>query len=792
MILARRFLNIVTAFLVSLVPVSVQSHAQNGGLAAQARDVRSALIQPGTASTLLPFVVDPSGQGGDLFQILSSEPGAIVTLILPNGTEVSSSNAASLGYQYDVIPAINPNLNADTPPSPFSNPSTQTLITLPQTVPAGNYQVKVNASTPTRKTLIVATYFSTSAIITSVVTDEEDYKVGDTVVVSAFVFNNTTPITNANVVATGGDASIPSAFTLQLPLVDSGTYDAAVGDGIYTGSFIPTVAGKYTVIVRTTGTSSSGTNYSRTATTTINVRPATAEFSSFTASGIDDNGNGRADQLEVTANVNIQTAGKYVFMLSLEGNNGKTIRSSNEATLATGSQQIKLTFPASSFVDPKNGTLLLGTSGPFTMKRAELRYIGESDAYVVERRENAGTTGSFSFERNSIIFTGQNSISTPDVNGNGKYDSLSVTAQVNLLDAGNYVWQARLVDPNGNEVTNYNVLSTLLPLGLSSASLSAGMHTLTFNFDGQLINRSGKNGPYTVETAVLYSTDVAANATAVHNLITSSALQATQFEPPIILECRNFLSSLPAGQSTVTVNYPLPNAKGAIYPVTTACTPPPGSSFPAGVTTINCTTTESISNLTTSCSGTVNVTGSADTTPPTISCPANVYTAITYGLGSGPVTYPNPVVSDNRTGATFSCTPASGANFFRGTTAVSCTATDTSNNQANCGFNVSVFDVSLQDNQSKHTLWFNSTTGSYYFFSCDGGGYTLSGQGTITRQGCEVRLGGDPRVSATFVACTSTPSVRYGNALIKPNPVGGWFYITDSNSLDNLNGCPSN
>lgn len=791
MLLSRYVVSgLVTPFAMYSLSAAQTPPPQTGGLAAQSRDVRTALIPPGTASTLLPFVVDPSGQGGDLFHIISSEPGAIVMLILPNGTEVNSGNAAALGYQYDVVPASDPTLNTDSPSSPFVNPNTQTSIALPQTATAGNYQIKVNASTPTRKTLIIATYYSSSAIITSVITDEEDYKVGDTVVVSAFVFNDTSPVTNATVTATGGENSIPSAYTLQMPLLDSGTYDAAVGDGIYTGSFTASVAGRYAIIVRATGVSSSGVNYARTATTIINVRPATAGFNAFSAAGIDDNGNGRVDRLEVTANLNVQTSGKYVFVLNLEGTNGKAVGSSNEATLQTGPQQIKLTFPASSFMDPKTGQLLLGTNGPFTMKGAELQYIGQSDAYIVERRENAGTTGTFSFERNSIIFTGNNSISTTDPNGNGKYDSLRVTAEVNLLDTGNYVWQASLVDPNGEEVANYNVLSTLLPLSLQSASLSAGTQTLVFNFDGQLISRSGKNGPYTVETAVLYSTDTGGPATAVNNLITSAAYQYTQFEPPIVLECRNFQSALPAGQSTVTVTYPLPNARGAIYPVTTSCTPPPGSGFPAGVTTINCTTTESISNLATSCSGTLTVTSNADTTPPTITCPATVYAVIPYGQGSGPVSYPAPVVNDNNAGVTFTCSRASGANFFRGATTVTCTATDTSGNQASCSFTVRVFDISLQNNQLKHTLWFDSVSGDYYFFACDASGYTLAGRGTITRQGCNTTLGGDPRVSATFTACLLTPSVRYGNALIKPNPIGGWFYITDSNANDNLPSCP--
>lgn len=83
---------------------------------------------------------------------------------------------------------------------------------------------------------------------------------------------------------------------------------------------------------------------------------------------------------------------------------------------------------------------------------------------------------------------------------------------------------------------------------------------------------------------------------------------------------------------------------------------------------------------------TVNV---VDTTPPTIGCPA-AQTAVIAGT-SGAVNYPAPLVSDNRAGATYACTPASGANFALGVTTVNCQASDHAGNKSpTCGFTITV------------------------------------------------------------------------------------------------------
>jgi hypothetical protein len=52
------------------------------------------------------------------------------------------------------------------------------------------------------------------------------------------------------------------------------------------------------------------------------------------------------------------------------------------------------------------------------------------------------------------------------------------------------------------------------------------------------------------------------------------------------------------------------------------------------------------------------------------------------------VTYPAPAAADACSAASVTCTPASNAHFPRGTTTVSCTATDVAGNTSSCAFTV--------------------------------------------------------------------------------------------------------
>jgi hypothetical protein len=152
-------------------------------------------------------------------------------------------------------------------------------------------------------------------------------------------------------------------------------------------------------------------------------------------------------------------------------------------------------------------------------------------------------------------------------------------------------------------------------------------------------------------------------------------------------------------QCGAVVKYPAPT--GDCGPIT--CSPPSGSFFPVGTTTVTC-------NATTGqpCSFTVTVN---DTQAPTITCPANIVTNENpAGSGSAVVSYANPTVTDNCpitcsarptapsgacTPGVTSCNPPSGSTFNVGTTTVTCTTCDCAGNSASCTFTVTVNGVCI-------------------------------------------------------------------------------------------------
>ena len=139
------------------------------------------------------------------------------------------------------------------------------------------------------------------------------------------------------------------------------------------------------------------------------------------------------------------------------------------------------------------------------------------------------------------------------------------------------------------------------------------------------------------------------------------------------------------GQCTAIVNYsPATGTGGNCAPI--QCSPPAGSTFPSGTTTVTCA-----GETGDPCSFRITVTGN-DTEAPAIICPANVTDEVAPGGSGTRVDYPEPETSDNCSTVTTSCTPASGSIFPTGTTTVTCTATDASSNSANCSFTVTIVE----------------------------------------------------------------------------------------------------
>jgi hypothetical protein len=131
--------------------------------------------------------------------------------------------------------------------------------------------------------------------------------------------------------------------------------------------------------------------------------------------------------------------------------------------------------------------------------------------------------------------------------------------------------------------------------------------------------------------------------------------------------------STDAGQCTATVNF---NA------VAESCTPPSGSAFPIGSTTVTCVAGTS------QCSFTITVN---DSERPTLNCPQNLVVGTDASQCSA-VVNDYGVTAIDCPGTTVSCSPPAGSTFAVGSTSVTCTATDPSENVSTCTFTVTVED----------------------------------------------------------------------------------------------------
>jgi hypothetical protein len=523
---------------------------QSGEVQLSATQSYSVLAPPNTAATLIPFNVAVEGRDDEGFDVSVANAGAVVSLILPDGTEVNSINAASLGFGFDVIAADSAPVTSGLFTSFLSLSGTHTLIRLPTTSPAGAYQIKVNTSSVAVATPVYASYLSGSPIRAALSTDATTYNIGETVVLSAFIFNGTSPVTNATIIAAVADQEHPSTPPVQIALQDSGPNDAAQGDGIYTGVYTTTAAGKFLAAIRATGTSSTGAAYARTAGAAFRVLPSLAGFNSFTDAGIDDNGNGLLDRVAITAIAQVQRAGNYRLELSLAASNGSEARANATTNLLTGVQQMTASFSATQVKG-------LGVDGPYTIKNATLLYVDDPEEPVAAFRENGGLTLAYalsSLERPALKFTGNNTVTGIDTNGNGKFELLRVQVEVNAITASTYNWSGTLKDVSGREIQALDGMS----------AMSAGNNNITFDFDGIKIAQHGIDGPYALNSVLVFNSNAAAN---VDELLRTQAFSVNDFEcagaPALALQSVTLTPSSIIGGNATTLHVNLAEAAGA-------------------------------------------------------------------------------------------------------------------------------------------------------------------------------------------------------------------------------------
>ncbi len=483
-----RYLPLVCASL-ALSPASAQLvDPTNLKVPVDNHNSAAATIAAGNANGQITIVADPVAAGGDLFEVITDNASAIVTLILPGGTEVTATNATNLGFTYATY--TNTGNDNTLVPGTFNLAGTHTFFGLAPSQVAGNYKVKINAGAAVTPVLAVVSFYTSSPIRSGVTLNGGTYKTGDTVVITGLAFNGSNPITDATVTARIVNTANVGAVPPEISLVDFGQYDFAASDGLYTGTYTAGAPGKYLAVVRATG-SAGGGNYVRTATAAFTVIQPKANFTSFSDSGVDDNANGKPDRIVVNALVNVVQPGSYRVGVTLLASNNQIIKSSTTATLAAGNGTVPVSFRAQDVVST------LGVGGPYTMRDAALVFLDGVENPLVDYKGTAGTTAAYSlptFDRGSLYLTGTNTVTPIDSNSDGKFDILRVSAGLMVANAGFYSYSARLVNAAGTEIAFFN----------GSASLAVGANTIDFNFSGSSIGQSCSSGVYSVRSVLIY------------------------------------------------------------------------------------------------------------------------------------------------------------------------------------------------------------------------------------------------------------------------------------------------
>jgi ELWxxDGT repeat protein len=190
---------------------------------------------------------------------------------------------------------------------------------------------------------------------------------------------------------------------------------------------------------------------------------------------------------------------------------------------------------------------------------------------------------------------------------------------------------------------------------------------------------SGDSFPVGRTTVSVTATDAAKNAA-------RCTFVVTVVDPPPVISCPVDLIAEATSSAGAPVTLPQATATDVTGPPTVTETPVQ-TPYPIGSTTITATATN-LGGVRSTCTFHVIV---RDTTPPTITCPANVTTEATDPTGAS-VRWPAATVTDVSSW-TLSQTAAPGAFFPIGTTPVTLTATDAHQNASSCTFQVTVQDT---------------------------------------------------------------------------------------------------
>lgn len=288
-------------------------------------------------------------------------------------------------------------------------------------------------------------------------------------------------------------------------LTDSGTYDAAVGDGIYTGTLSLPVAGRYSISVGASG-SAGGVAFERTAFAEVTASPDHARIGASSDTPVLDDDTSEILSIEVPVTANVSTAGLYALSMQLWASNGRWTQASGRAALGTGPQQIVLTFTGSQLRE-------FGVDGPYSKKNLALTFDDGDTSVLADHVADGGVTQAYTLSSVRLVRGrfGASAASRIDTNGVAGFEKLRVVSNV-FMNGGRCQWSAALFSADG----------TVIDTGRAEGLLPAGDSQITIDFSGSRIANSLKNGPYKIRDAFVNCK--------------SDAFHVIQADAPLLLE----------------------------------------------------------------------------------------------------------------------------------------------------------------------------------------------------------------------------------------------------------------
>lgn len=248
------------------------------------------------------------------------------------------------------------------------------------------------------------------------------------------------------------------------------------------------------------------------------ARDSVASWASLTGgygdSTADTDGDGSYDTLTISAGVTVTTEASYNLVMTLTDGAGTDIATASSVeTLTPGAHTVNLPFDGQTIRQA-------GFDGPYHVERVELRAPTEFREVLTDAGDDVHDTAGYratDFDRPAAIFTGGVNDTATDTNGDGLYDELRITADLDVQPAGTYTVTGELED------------TTLGLVASTSTAIGTGANTVTLAFDGRSIFHYREDGPYTVRR-LRVTDDTGEVLDVAINAHTTAAYDHTQFQ----------------------------------------------------------------------------------------------------------------------------------------------------------------------------------------------------------------------------------------------------------------------